>query len=1205
MKQTRKWLAVLLSAVLALGLLPAAVLAEGDDVGTALTASSQTLTTGTYYLNDDLTLSSGLIVQSGAMVTLDLRGHILRGRGSGAGSDSGTVITVSTGATLNLRDTGQGTSHSYVIGENGLYVFDETLTGGHAAITGGVITGGYVSSRLPNPWEFGGGITVYGTLHMYGGTIAGNYAGQNGGGVTVVTDGSFAMYDGTICGNYALISGGGLMVNGSALNHPPLTAGTVILAGGAIEKNTVGDSTNEGTGGGAALIDGEIRMQGVRIAGNTSYGTGGGVSVGRNSSFVMESGEINSNTASRNGGGVYIDTAAGSSGGAYIFSRAEFTMTGSSTISGNRANIGGGVFVSGFGDGEAKSTFRMAGGAISGNTAAENGGGTAVFGRCAMSGAPKITGNRDGAGSNSNLYLNGHEPFTDGGLTAGTSIGVTVSDPPSGGNSSPVPIVYSGSADPGWFFSDGSAYEIVENKTAQERSLVLQLKDGGAESIDPYAYIDRAQLAARIQQHTSFGLSGRTSSSASAFSDVGHRSGAERNAIGVLYDEKIMSGMGNGTFNPDAADVTRAQAVVIIWRAAGSRSNTSPAHIPYQDVPGGGWYTAAINCLYAMGVLDDSDMDGNGNFAPDDFVTVETVDKWLAAYDASLSSGGVSSRTESGGSTRVGMVAEYYHYFKSVIPDSKRDRSKQPAFLDTYSCTEEEKEAITFWFQLGVIRGTSETTFDPYSAPSNAQIAALIHNINEFLDAPAAQASPQNLLSLGENEWYRPILESLVGEGLLSGDAGEYIGSNPHAPVLTANVKDWGANTGLATAAPTFSPGGGVTFDGYLSIALATETKDAKIYYTTNGSDPAAGGYLYNGPFTITSTTTIKAIAVRDGVKSEITTAQYILQASGSTGGNTGGSGGSSGGGKTGGSTTPKPAPSTTTTTTDNPDGSTTITATDGATGTVTETTTYPDGAVKVVETTGNGTVTTRETAANGVQVTTVRAPGAAVTASVTIPKGINAVTVTIAADVTPGTVAVDTKTGKVIRLSIPTADGLVVKLDHSADFTLVDRSKDFSDTANHWAEDSIAFVTAHELFQGTSISVPVFDPELPMTRVMLMTVLARLDSAGTDGGSIGYEQGMAWAVANGVSDGSDPDGQITREQLAAMLWRYAGSPASDSVPNHPDAGRISDYARNAMAWAVEAGILNGYDDGSLRPGANATRAVVAAMIQRFCATLV
>ena len=89
------------------------------------------------------------------------------------------------------------------------------------------------------------------------------------------------------------------------------------------------------------------------------------------------------------------------------------------------------------------------------------------------------------------------------------------------------------------------------------------------------------------------------------------------------------------------------------------------------------------------------------------------------------------------------------------------------------------------------------------------------------------------------------------------------------------------------------------------------------------------------------------------------------------------------------------------------------------------------------------------------------------------------------------------------------------------------------------------------------------------MTRAMLMNVLARYEGADTAGGTTWYEKGMNWAVENGISDGTDPDKAITREQLATMLYRYAGSPNSSQELSFPDAGNVSDYAQPAIRWAV------------------------------------
>lgn len=297
------------------------------------------------------------------------------------------------------------------------------------------------------------------------------------------------------------------------------------------------------------------------------------------------------------------------------------------------------------------------------------------------------------------------------------------------------------------------------------------------------------------------------------------------------------------------------------------------------------------------------------------------------------------------------------------------------------------------------------------------------------------------------------------------------------------------------------------------------------------------------------------------------------------------------------------PSSGNTTTTTTNPDGSTTTTVTNRSTGTVTETTKATDGSTTVVETKTDGTVTTTQTAPSGVKVTTVSAPGADVTASITIPASAGSTAVTIPSSaVTPGTVAVDAKTGEIIKLSVPTESGLAVRLNGSTDIILEDRSKDYVDADSHWAADSIDFVTAHGMFSGTSEDS--FSPEAPMTRAMMMTVLARFDGVDTSGGSTWYEKGMEWSRSVGVSDGSTPNQQITREQLVTMLYRYVGNPAATgTLAGFPDADRVSDYAEAAMRWAVETGLVVG-SNGWLNPQSSATRAEVAAILSRFCTNL-
>ena len=333
----------------------------------------------------------------------------------------------------------------------------------------------------------------------------------------------------------------------------------------------------------------------------------------------------------------------------------------------------------------------------------------------------------------------------------------------------------------------------------------------------------------------------------------------------------------------------------------------------------------------------------------------------------------------------------------------------------------------------------------------------------------------------------------------------------------------------------------------------------------------------------------------------------------------------------------------TTTKTEKNPDGSTTTTVTDKTTGTVTETTKNTDGSTTVVETKKDGTVTETNKSADGttgtvvtdkngdvtevkssvssaavteaaetgdavtlpVEVPAAKTTGDAPAVEVTVPKSAGEVKVEIPVEqVTPGTVAVIVHadgTEEIVSTSISTETGVVLTLDGSATVKIVDNAKTFVDIhpVNHWAKNAVDFVVARGMFAGTSETT--FSPNSYMTRAMLMTVLARLDGEDTSGGSVWYEKGMEWAKANGVSDGSNPNGNITREQLATMLWRYAGSPTSShSLDGYTDADEISGYALEAMRWANENGIINGYGNGLLGVKDNATRAQVAQMLMNF-----
>lgn len=304
-------------------------------------------------------------------------------------------------------------------------------------------------------------------------------------------------------------------------------------------------------------------------------------------------------------------------------------------------------------------------------------------------------------------------------------------------------------------------------------------------------------------------------------------------------------------------------------------------------------------------------------------------------------------------------------------------------------------------------------------------------------------------------------------------------------------------------------------------------------------------------------------------------------------------------------------------TTTKNPDGSTTTTTTDKTTGTVTETTTTANGSVGTVKTDANGSteISASISAADvkaaeqknapviaPITVTPAASSAAAPVIKLSVPANAGEVAVAIpVVNAKQGTVAVKVNpdgTEEIIKTAVITENGLVLGVKGSMQIKVINNSKNFADTVGHWAASDVDFVSARELFNGTAPAL--FSPEASMTRGMVVTVIARLAGENTDGGANWYDKGCAWAVANGVSDGTDPNGSITREQLAAMLYRYCGSPAaSGSLSTYADAASVSAFASDAMQWCVNNGIINGMD-GLLNPQGQATRAQVSAMFARY-----
>lgn len=185
-----------------------------------------------------------------------------------------------------------------------------------------------------------------------------------------------------------------------------------------------------------------------------------------------------------------------------------------------------------------------------------------------------------------------------------------------------------------------------------------------------------------------------------------------------------------------------------------------------------------------------------------------------------------------------------------------------------------------------------------------------------------------------------------------------------------------------------------------------------------------------------------------------------------------------------------------------------------------------------------------------------------------------------------------------------PISGNSFVMPDHavevSALFAEIGKEVNFVDVSRaDWFYDYVQYVAQNGLMEGTTRTA--FEPNASMTRAMFWTVLARIDGE-TITGDAWKTLAQTWAVESGISDGTNADALITREQMVTMLYRFANSPevAATGFGQFTDGASVSDYATDAVTWALSEGILTGMGDGILAPQGTATRAQAAAMLMRF-----
>ena len=1170
--------------------------AHGSDITdwqgvNALTAE---MTAGHYYLTNDVTLTGTWSPKDD--VVLCLNGHSIEANG---GFDA---ITVNSGITFTLTDCKGTGSITHTGGGKGRGV---KVSGGTFNMYGGEITGNNMASNSEMPKEspYGGGVYIggVGTFNLYDGKITQNTA-TNGGGVDIGL-GKFNMYGGDITNNTASKGGGVYVANSSTVN-------TFNMYGGTISGNTAQDDENkqdDGAGGGVYIVKG-----------STSFTMTGGTIGGTND------GDANKATY---GGGVYV-------GGA----NSKFTMSGGE-ITGNTAKKGGGVGV------YSGATFEMNGGAsVSGNTMTGNGGGVYMGGgKFTVSGAARVTGNTNKNKIANNVYLPDNRSITISGALTG-EIGVTTESKPKDSKSidiaTGVTAGYSGK-----FSSDDSTYVVKR----EDNKLVLATttpttptghthylcgkthKEVGDHKIDTQITFTKWEGEDSLPDSTGnwyltkdvtlsstwtpvsgtvLCLNGYSiTGPASSISSEGYVIAVKDSATFTLCDCK-------GGTNTDGkithAENTKGGGVYV---GSSSTFNMYGGEISGNTAKmGGGVYVNnGTFKLYGGSITGNTaQVQGGGVYVDSSSTSSDTFNMYSGSITGNNASNGGGVYVNSGtfnlyGGSITGNTAEkgggvrvYGGTFtvsgNVTVTGNQVVGGNNPVENNVSLCDEK-----TITIGAGALSGKIGVTTD-YRPTGGGSIPI----------ANGAKESDKNIFKSDRAD-YEVIFKDnqlvLVVEGTTGGGTTPSVHEHTYGDWSKNATNHWHECTDSNCTNKTGS------------------VKDEAVHVYTDDADTTCNicGYVRT-----------------------VTPSNPGGSTGGSTGGTTGGgssgggssSGGSSGGSSSGGSSSDRDSsdsnPVIKTETKNNADGSTTKTET-RRDGSVTQTTTGKDGSVTKTETKRDGSSVTENKAADGstgtvktdkngqteaaakvsgkavedmkkngeavkvpVEVEATRNSSTAPTVSIELPKGAGETKVEIpVSNVTPGTVAVlvhPDGTEKILKDSIPTEDGIQLTVDGSATVKIVDNSKGFIDTRNHWAEDEIDFVSARGLVNG--MSATIYAPNASTTRAQLWTILARQNDANLNGGNTWYEKAQNWAKDKGVSDGANPNAAINRAQMVTMLWRAVDQPTAGSAANFTDVPANSYYAQ-AVAWAVENSITTGIGNGLFGADKICTRAQIAAFLAR------
>jgi hypothetical protein len=1117
---------------------------------------------GSYVLTNDVTLDATWEVQ--ADITLDLNGYDIKLESGKTGS----VIQVNSGKTFTLYDCGKAERYGYWNGGSYKIVANKSDDGTtYDTITGGIITGGNNRDS-----DKGGGITVEGTFHMYGGNIAGNAAYVYGGGVYLDGWKKFNMYGGAIVGNKTTAytgKGGGVCMYGQYSN--------LTIFGGEITNNR----TDE---------------------------TGGGVYIyGANTNFTMSGGKIKNNTAGSDGGGVFVNNAT-------------FTMTGGE-ISGNTANGGGNA---GGVSTNSGATFTMSGGEISGNTATgSNGvGGVLVRNIFNLSGTAKITGNTKVSGESttaSNVYLKNDKKITiKSTLDSSASIGVAMQQGTgtfTSGNASSCKSC---------FTSDNTSYHVATGDgelKLEVHALTYQSAASGTQ-IKESCSICSHTATATISAPTALTYDGIAKVATVTYSTnwaggtltPGYSDGGNVNvgSVTATITKSEVSASVTYSITEAASSVTQAPAANSLTYSG------SPQALVTAGTPSGGTMKYSTdNSSWSDTIPTRTDAgtytvyykvvgDANHNDTASQSVSVTIGEKSISGATVALGTAltyNGEEQTQTVSSVTIDSLSATY----SVSNDTKTNAD---TYTLTVTGTGNFTGSTTANFTIGKktltpsVTGTLTKAYDGGTSATGASITleGIVNNDNVSATATFAYdsadvasatkitatnitlsgtASDNYKLSVTTAEANATITNAsqavpAAGEGYIIDYTEETITVKDGYEVST--TKDFTDGTAV-TSGSTITPG--TTY--YVRLAAKTNynASPATAFSVPRPAKPTG--------LTVTDET---IQGKKDGTISGVTEAmEYKL------------------------SNAKDWTPITGTELTGLAPGSYDIRyaatsstlVSEAATVTVAEGVVLPTVATSYsvqISSPKNGTVQAS---------TTKAAAGATVTLTVTPDEGYELGTLTVT-DST-GKALTLTQTGAYTYTFVMPAGTISIQgtFVETADEEEPDEEEPvFTDVdQDAYYAEAVAWAVANEITKGTSETT--FSPDEDCTRAQVVTFLWRYAGKpeptitenpftdveeGTD-----YYKAILWAYENGITIGTSdttfsPEETCTRAQVVTFLWRYEGELTYEAAETFADVAENA-YYHKAVAWAAHEWITKGTGDGKFSPDENCSRGQVVTFLYR------